>query len=146
MNGDWKVSSEINNQQLLIRPIDLSRCYRLLKFISDGPQQIRDGFEDHIVSQGHQLTSIADMNAVLRGLIELHSKYCQVLADQLSADVPLMAAMDKAFRRLVNGNIKNIAEIIARSADLLLKTQSANESGGVLSQLDDLVCMLLYTK
>ncbi|KAJ3409583.1 Cullin-2 [Chytridiales sp. JEL 0842] len=110
---------------------DMSSAYQLLGRVPNGFKTVLETLEEWIFSVGKglvqkNLPSVAkDPKIYIEALIELHQKYTSLCQTVLNGDPLFIAAVDKAFRNILNNATENSAtqspEIISRYCDLLLK-------------------------
>ena len=113
---------------------DIARMYRLVARVQNGMQPVLQTFQEHIVDVGmkliEQLTSSSqkDPKSYVDCLIGLHRHYSKVVSVCFSDDPNCEAAMDKAFRSIVN-SLKvsgRAAEMLAKYCDVLLRKGPRN--------------------
>ncbi|KAF9427117.1 Cullin-2 [Podila epigama] len=113
------------------RTDDCTLAYSLLSRIENGIEPLLEIFEKYITTVGRDIilglgASIAkDPKEYVEQLIQLHSKYMQMCTKVFSNDASFVAAVDKAFRTIVNDTATNSAarspEVMARYTDTLLR-------------------------
>ncbi|KAK9767992.1 hypothetical protein K7432_001722 [Basidiobolus ranarum] len=109
---------------------DCSLAYSLLKRISQ-IQPLLDIYERWIAQAGKRIISQVEVNAVkdprscIESLLDLHANYTGIVTKVFGNDPVFVAAVDKAFRSIVNDSASNpavyIPEVLARYCDFLLK-------------------------
>ncbi|CAG8443676.1 9696_t:CDS:10 [Ambispora gerdemannii] len=120
---------------------DCSMAYNLLSRITSGVNPLLEIFEQYITQIGKDLISrmgtgiLKDPREYVESLMSLHSKYMTVCQRVFSNDSAFIAAVDKAFRTIVNDPSTNPAahspEVLARYCDVLLKK---NQKSGISEQ------------
>ncbi|KAF8933640.1 Cullin [Dissophora ornata] len=113
------------------RTEDCTMAYSLLSRTENGIIPLLTTFEKYITTVGRDIilglgASIAkDPREYVERLIELHSKYMQMCAKVFTNDAAFVAAVDKAFRTIVNDTATNAAarspEVMARYTDTMLR-------------------------
>ncbi|KAI9476498.1 MAG: Cullin [Benjaminiella poitrasii] len=123
---------------------DCTLVYKLLNRIPSGLKPILTIYEDYVAKLGQEIVtglglSVAkNPKAYIDQLIDLHSKYYQVNQQVFSSDSAFTAAVDKAFRRIVNdddeqehkaNNNSSLSgpEILARYCDMMLKKNAGRK-------------------
>ncbi|KAG9289195.1 hypothetical protein G9A89_022504 [Geosiphon pyriformis] len=120
---------------------DCSMAYNLLSRITGGVNPLLEIFERYITYIGKGLISrmgtgiLKDPCEYVESLMRLHSKYMNVCQKVFSNDSAFVAAVDKAFRTIINETTFNPAahssEVLARYCDFLLKR---NQRSGLTEQ------------
>ncbi|KAF9433534.1 Cullin-2 [Entomortierella beljakovae] len=110
---------------------DCNMAYSLLSRIEDGINPLLLTFEKYITTVGRDIilglgSSISkDPREYVEKLIDLHTKYMQMCAKVFTNDAAFVAAVDKAFRTIVNDTATNSAarspEVMARYTDTMLR-------------------------
>ncbi|CAB4428705.1 unnamed protein product [Rhizophagus irregularis] len=110
---------------------DCTMAYTLLSRIPDGVNPLLEIFERYITNIGNGLiirmgNSIAkDPREYVEFLLDHHSKYLTVCQKVFVNDAAFVAAVDKAFRTIVNdvtiNPVAHSPEVMARYCDVLLK-------------------------
>ncbi|KAF9579538.1 Cullin-2, partial [Lunasporangiospora selenospora] len=110
---------------------DCNMAYSLLSKIENGIAPLLQTFEKYITTVGRDIivglgANISkDPREYVERLIELHSKYIQMCSKVFTNDAAFVAAVDKAFRTIVNDTATNAAarspEVMARYTDTLLR-------------------------
>ncbi|RIB08915.1 Cullin [Gigaspora rosea] len=110
------------------RDEDCTMAYSLLSRITNGVNPLLEIFERYISNVGKGLiermgNSIAkDPREYVESLMDLHMKYMNVCQKVFINDAAFVAAVDKAFRTIVNDtSIAHSPEVLARYCDVLLK-------------------------
>ncbi|CAG8838355.1 24907_t:CDS:2, partial [Racocetra persica] len=128
-------------------------AYNLLSRITNGVNPLLEIFEQYISNIGKELiagmgNSIAkDPREYVESLMNLHVKYMNVCQKVFINDAAFVAAVDKAFRTIINDtNIAHAPEVLARYCDVLLKK---THKGGFSEQeiedkLDRMIVLFKY--
>ncbi|KAF9116089.1 Cullin-2 [Mortierella sp. AM989] len=124
---------------------DCTMVYSLLSRIDEGITPLLITFEKYITTVGRDIilglgASISkDPREYVEKLIELHSKYMQMCAKVFKNDAAFVAAVDKAFRTVVNDTATNAAarspEVMARYTDTMLRKKQ--KTGLSESEIED---------
>ncbi|KAF9087137.1 hypothetical protein BGX23_008323 [Mortierella sp. AD031] len=127
------------------RTEDCNMAYSLLSRIEDGITPLLWSFEKYITTVGKDIilnlgTSInKDPREYVERLIDLHTKYTQICSKVFKNDAAFVAAVDKAFRTIVNDTATNTAarspEVIARYTDTMLRKKQ--KTGLSESEIED---------
>ncbi|CAG8496671.1 9525_t:CDS:10, partial [Paraglomus occultum] len=106
-------------------------AYALLSRIPGGVSKLLETFEQYVANLGKKLiinmgNSIAkDSRDYVESLVSLHTKYSRICQKVFSNDSAFVAALDKAFRTVVNDSSMNPAalapEVLARYCDYMLR-------------------------
>ncbi|CAG8505419.1 9997_t:CDS:10, partial [Scutellospora calospora] len=135
---------------------DCTMAYNLLSRIPDGVNPLLEIFEKYISNIGKGMiermgNSIAkDPREYVESLMDLHIKYMIVCQKVFINDSAFVAAVDKAFRTIVNDTstnpIAHSPEVLARYCDVLLKK---THKGGFSEQeveekLDQMIVLFKY--
>ncbi|CAG8608507.1 6088_t:CDS:10, partial [Dentiscutata heterogama] len=132
---------------------DCTMAYNLLSRITNGVNPLLEIFERYISNIGKGLiermgNSIAkDPREYVESLMDLHIKYMNVCQKVFINDAAFVAAVDKAFRTIVNdSSIAHSPEVLARYCDVLLKK---THKGGFSEQeiedkLDRMIVLFKY--
>ncbi|CAG8780117.1 17510_t:CDS:10, partial [Gigaspora margarita] len=135
------------------RDEDCTMAYSLLSRITNGVNPLLEIFERYISNVGKGLiermgNSIAkDPREYVESLMDLHMKYMNVCQKVFINDAAFVAAVDKAFRTIVNDtSIAHSPEVLARYCDVLLKK---THKGGFSEQevedkLDRMIVLFKY--
>ncbi|KAF9994878.1 Cullin-2, partial [Modicella reniformis] len=127
------------------RTEDCSMAYSLLSRIENGIAPLLITYEKHITAVGKGIilglgTSITkDPREYVERLLDLHSKYMQMCAKVFTNDAAFVAAVDKAFRTIVNDTSTNSAarspEVMARYTDTMLRKKQ--KTGLTEAEIED---------
>ncbi|KAG0209305.1 Cullin-2 [Mortierella sp. GBA30] len=125
------IQSEFERMIASERTEDCMMAYSLLSRIENGIAPLLLTFEKYITTVGRDIilglgASITkDPREYVERLIELHAKYMQMCAKVFTNDAAFVAAVDKAFRTVVNDTATNTAarspEVMARYTDTMLR-------------------------
>ncbi|RUS20694.1 Cullin [Endogone sp. FLAS-F59071] len=123
--------------------VDCTMAYNLLTRIEDGVKPLLKSYEEYITRLGKNIvlrlgTSISkDPREYVDSLLSLHSKYASICQRVFNNDPAFLAAVDKAFRTIVNDTSTNPnangPEALARFCDMLLKRGSAKKDAVIAS-------------
>ncbi|KAJ1980983.1 hypothetical protein H4R35_000899 [Dimargaris xerosporica] len=89
-------------------------AYRLLRCIPDGTQPALHSYEQYVVQCGREIkrglvsTDFRHLKGIVEGWLTLHAKHTATCADVFANDAAFIAALDKAFRTVVNENVVTI--------------------------------------
>ncbi|CAO3618169.1 unnamed protein product [Cunninghamella blakesleeana] len=110
---------------------DCTMAYSLLSRLPEGLKPILIIYEDYVCKLGKEIVSklgstiMKNPREYVDQLLSLHSKYYQINQQVFSSDPLFTAAVDKAFRTVINGTIVNSnsdgPETLARYCDMMLK-------------------------
>ncbi|KAF9977996.1 hypothetical protein BGZ73_004121 [Actinomortierella ambigua] len=127
------------------RTQDCAMAYNLLSRIENGITPLLAIYERYITTVGKEIiaglgtTITKDPRDYVERLIELHSKYTQMCSKVFASDASFVAAVDKAFRTIVNDTSTNTAarapEVMARYCDVMLKKKQKH--GLTESEVDE---------
>ncbi|KAL1931391.1 hypothetical protein VTP01DRAFT_9533 [Rhizomucor pusillus] len=116
---------------------DCTAAYSLLNRIPDGLQPILIIYEEFITKLGRDiLVKLGNSppkipRAYVDQLLELHSKYYNINQQVFSADPLFTAAVDKAFRTIINDTQTNSSangpETLARYCDMMLRKNTGKK-------------------
>ncbi|KAF9903555.1 hypothetical protein EC991_003721 [Linnemannia zychae] len=144
-NHKASIQTEFGKMIANERTEDCSMTYSLLSRIEDGITPLLWSFEKYITTVGKDIilslgTSITkDPREYVERLIDLHTKYTQICAKVFKNDAAFVAAVDKAFRTIVNDTATNAAarspEVIARYTDTMLRKKQ--KTGLSESEIED---------
>lgn len=117
--------------------LDCTAAYSLLNRIPDGLQPILIIYEEFITKLGRDiLVKLGNSppkipRAYVDQLLELHSKYYNINQQVFSADPLFTAAVDKAFRTIINDTQTNSSangpETLARYCDMMLRKNTGKK-------------------
>ncbi|KAG1249512.1 hypothetical protein G6F68_013287 [Rhizopus microsporus] len=123
---------------------DCTLAYKLLSRIPDGLKTILDMYENYITKLGKDILSqlgagvSKNPKPFVDQLLALHSKYYQVNNQVFESHSLFTAAVDKAFRTIVNDATNaNGPEILARYCDMMLKKSVGRRSRGSRGEVDE---------
>ncbi|ORX42901.1 Cullin-domain-containing protein [Hesseltinella vesiculosa] len=110
---------------------DCTLAYTLLHRLTDGLKPILSTYEDYISKLGRDIiaklgaTVLKNPKAYVDQLLALHQTYYQINQRVFSSDSSFTAAVDKAFRSVINGTMVNASsdgpETLARYCDMMMK-------------------------
>lgn len=129
--------SECNEMVSSERRKDLSHLYTILKPIPDALKRLVQKFLEHIKSEGIQMISTLKGETVhvqfVEGMLQVHEKYEELIADTFKSDPMFLSALDKACSSVINSKIcekqpGRSAELVAKYCDSLLKKSKTTES------------------
>ncbi|KAJ3109444.1 hypothetical protein HDU97_006689 [Phlyctochytrium planicorne] len=117
---------------------DCSLTYKIVIRVTDGVGSLLKTLENHVTKVGHSiLDSISQMNTkepkdFVDPLLDLHIKYMDICQKYFDNDPAFTAAVDKAFRTIINTNPPtglgtSSSEVIAKYSDWLLKKNSKSQ-------------------
>ncbi|KAF9300995.1 Cullin-2 [Mortierella antarctica] len=139
------IQSEFERMIANERTEDCTMAYSLLSRIEDGIEPLLEIFEKYITTVGRDIilglgASISkDPREYVEKLIELHSKYLHMCLKVFANDAAFVAAVDKAFRTVVNDTATNSAarspEVMARYTDTLLRKKQ--KTGLTEAEIED---------
>ncbi|KAG0028351.1 hypothetical protein BGZ81_004802 [Podila clonocystis] len=139
------IQSEFGRMIFIERTEDCTMAYSLLSRIENGVEPLLEIFEKYITTVGRDIilglgASISkDPREYVEKLIELHSKYLQMCLKVFANDAAFVAAVDKAFRTVVNDTATNSAarspEVMARYTDTLLRKKQ--KTGLTEAEIED---------
>ncbi|CAO3611212.1 unnamed protein product [Cunninghamella echinulata] len=136
---------------------DCTMAYSLLSRLPDGLKSILSIYEGYVCKLGKEIVSklgssiMKNPREYVDQLLTLHGKYYQINQQVFSSEPLFTAAVDKAFRTVINGAIINSSsdgpETLARYCDMMLKknavkkemntTTIENKKKTVLRKTDD---------
>ncbi|KAF9918224.1 hypothetical protein FBU30_000313 [Linnemannia zychae] len=144
-NHRASIQSEFEKMIANERTEDCSMAYSLLSRIEDGITPLLWTFEKYITTVGKDIilnlgaSVTKDPREYVERLIDLHTKYTQICAKVFKNDAAFVAAVDKAFRTIVNDTATNTAarspEVIARYTDTMLRKKQ--KTGLSESEIED---------
>ncbi|KAF9951080.1 Cullin-2 [Mortierella alpina] len=139
------IQSEFERMIASERTEDCTMAYSLLSRIENGIAPLLVTFEKYITTVGRDIilglgASITkDPREYVEQLIDLHSKYMQMCAKVFTNDAAFVAAVDKAFRTVVNDTATNTAarspEVMARYTDTMLRKKQ--KTGLTEAEIED---------
>ncbi|KAG0288182.1 Cullin-2, partial [Dissophora globulifera] len=139
------IQSEFESMIANERTQDCTMAYSLLSRIEEGITPLLNTFEKYITTVGKDIilglgaTIAKDPREYVERLIELHIKYMQMCAKVFTNDAAFVAAVDKAFRTIVNDTATNAAarspEVMARYTDTMLRKKQ--KTGLSESEIED---------
>ncbi|OBZ86289.1 Cullin-2 [Choanephora cucurbitarum] len=117
---------------------DCTLAYTLLSRISDGLKPILEVYENYVTKLGKDILSrlgssiLKNPYAYVDELLSLHQKYYQVNQQVFGSDPLFTAAVDKAFRSIVNESWNTSLpaqgpEALARYCDMMLKKNTGKK-------------------
>jgi hypothetical protein len=113
---------------------DCTLAYNLLSRIPDGLKPILEIYENYVAKLGKEIVSrlgssvTKNPRSYVDQLLNLHSKYYHVNRQVFDSDPLFTAAVDKAFRTVVNDSTSaNGPETLARYCDIMLKKNSGKK-------------------
>ncbi|KAI8983702.1 Cullin [Pilobolus umbonatus] len=113
---------------------DCTLAYNLLSRIPDGLKQILEIYQTYITKLGKDIVAqlgssvIKNPRTYVDQLLELHTKYYQINQKIFASDPLFTAAVDKAFRTIINNSIpSNGPETLARYCDIIMKKNTAKK-------------------
>ncbi|KJE88376.1 Cullin 1a [Capsaspora owczarzaki ATCC 30864] len=117
---------------------DLTRMYHLLRRIPGGIDPMLVAFEQNVTAAGlKEIERLSDAaqkpEPYVDALLVLHSKHNDIIRTSFDNDNQLIAALDKAFRSIINDTAKSKSagkapELLAAFCDQLLKKSNKNQS------------------
>ncbi|RXK41513.1 Cullin 1 [Tremella mesenterica] len=132
---------------------DLARMYNLLMRITGGLEPLRRLFEEHVKKAGlaavqrilpapgasTETADDQDPRAYIEALLEVHSKYDDVVNGPFKAEIGFNGSLDRACREFVNTNAAATTptkspELLASYCDLLLKKSNKDLDADALEQ------------
>ncbi|CAG0902644.1 unnamed protein product [Darwinula stevensoni] len=131
------LSSESKDMVSLENLKDLQNLYLLLKSIPSGLGVLASRIQDHIKAKGlesiHGLSGDNIPNLFVDNLLQIHSKYSQMVQSIFLGDHLFLSALDKACAAVINYRPTpkqpcHSAELLARYCDMLLKKSSKSMS------------------
>jgi len=116
---------------------DLSRMYHLLSRIPDGIAPMLEVLQTHVTKfgfdavKGIPAASVKDPVKYVNTLLEVYTKFSDVVKTAFENDPAFVAALDKAMRQIVNDNPINkkstkSPELLAKYSDFLLSKSNKN--------------------
>ncbi|KAI8923153.1 Cullin [Entophlyctis helioformis] len=151
-----KIQSEFERMILEDRFEDCTKAYMLLNRIPDGVANLIDTYERYVTRVGKEAISrfdaatLKDPREYVEVLIRTHAKYMAMCATVFKNDAAFVAAVDKAFRVIVNNNdlgpSASPPEVFARYCDLLLKKspKAASPEGDFEERLGKMIALFKY--
>ncbi|KAJ3300541.1 Cullin-2 [Borealophlyctis nickersoniae] len=132
-----RVHAEFEAMVAQERFADCTLAYSLLSRIPDGVVSLLDTFEKYIAQLGLSViaklgSSVSkDPKEFVESLMDLQAKYMGFVATVFNNDASFSAAVDKAFRTIVNNTSSNAnsPEILARYCDVLLRKGNKATAG-----------------
>ncbi|KAI8379804.1 Cullin [Radiomyces spectabilis] len=116
---------------------DCSLAYKLLSHIPTGLKPILDIYERYILHLGKEIVSkleqvvVKNPRAYVDQLLDLHTKYYDVNHQTFASDPLFTAAVDKAFRSIINDIAPHTSisgpETLARYCDMMMKKNSGRK-------------------
>lgn len=129
-----KLESENKRHDLTKGYSDCTLAYNLLSRIPDGLKPILEIYENYVAKLGKEIVSrlgssvTKNPRSYVDQLLNLHSKYYHVNQQVFDSDPLFTAAVDKAFRTVVNDSTSaNGPETLARYCDIMLKKNSGKK-------------------
>lgn len=122
--------------------IDCTLAYSLLSRIQDGLKPILDIYQNYVAKLGREIISqlgssvTKNPRSYVDGLLSLHQKYYGVNHNVFASDPLFTAAVDKAFRTVINEvaagsqSSANGPEILARYCDMMMKKNAGKRDAG----------------
>ncbi|KAG0343849.1 hypothetical protein BG004_004956 [Podila humilis] len=139
------IQSEFQNMIAHEKTEDCTMAYSLLSRIEDGNEPLLEIFEKYITTVGRDIILglgagiTKDPREYVEKLIDLHAKYMQMCLKVFANDASFVAAVDKAFRTIVNDTATNSAarspEVMARYTDTLLRKKQ--KTGLTEAEIED---------
>ncbi|KAF0477803.1 Cullin-domain-containing protein [Gigaspora margarita] len=152
---------EFQNLLNLDKMDDLNRMYSLLSRITDGLEPLRTRFEEHVRKAGlNAIEKVADQvndnmepKIYVDALLEVHSKYNDMVTTAFRGEAGFVASLDKACREFVNRNkvckasTSKSPELLARFCDSLLRKSSKNpEENDLEDVLNNIMTVFKYVE
>ncbi|CAO3599502.1 unnamed protein product [Absidia cylindrospora] len=116
---------------------DCTLAYNLLNRLPDGLNPVLSVYQDYIRDLGKDIISKLGNSAMknpkmyVDQLLDLHNKYYHINQQVFSSDSLFTAAVDKAFRTVINGAIVNSSsdgpETLARYCDMMMKKNAGKK-------------------
>ncbi|KAI7880942.1 Cullin-domain-containing protein, partial [Lichtheimia hyalospora FSU 10163] len=136
-NRYYRIVDEFKNMLVEERFEDCTLAYSLLNRIPDGLQPILTIYEDYVAKLGMEVLSKLGSSipkipkSYVDQLLSLHTKYYGVNHGVFSSDPLFTAAVDKAFRTIVNDNRVNPSangpETLARYCDMMMRKSTSKK-------------------
>ncbi|XP_058830462.1 cullin-2 [Topomyia yanbarensis] len=129
--------SECNEMVSLEKRKDLKNLYTILKPIPNALKSLVQSFLEHISSDGIRMISTLKGEMIhvqfVEGMLQVHEKYEEIIADTFNSDPVFLSALDKACSGVINSHAYEkqpgkSAELIAKYCDSLLKKSRTTES------------------
>ncbi|OZJ02666.1 hypothetical protein BZG36_04779 [Bifiguratus adelaidae] len=118
-------------------------AYSLLSRLTDGLKELLEIYQSYITKLGKDILarlgqSVAkDPREYVESLLNLQSRYYAISNNVFSGDATFVAAVDKAFRAIINDTVTNKyaqgPELLAKYCDLLLKRGSAKKEASAVA-------------
>ncbi|CDS08016.1 hypothetical protein LRAMOSA01965 [Lichtheimia ramosa] len=132
-----RIVDEFRNMLVEERFEDCTLAYSLLNRIPDGLKPILTIYEEYVAKLGMDILSKLGSSipkipkSYVDQLLSLHTKYYGVNHDVFSSDPLFTAAVDKAFRTIVNDNRVNPSangpETLARYCDMMMRKSTSKK-------------------
>lgn len=108
---------------------DMANMYILLRSVSNGLPRMIQELQNHILEEGLRATSNLSQENMptvfVESVLEVHSKFIQLISTVLNGDQHFMSALDKALTSVVNfrepKSVCKAPELLAKYCDNLLK-------------------------
>jgi len=137
---------------------DMRRVYFLLSRISDGLNHTAKTFEEYLKAVGSEIVetqrkripkdALANANAFIKTLIDLHKKYTELLGTCFSNHTLFKSALDKAFTEVINKNTGKwpMPRLLTLFVDHILKGKEKETSSDheIEETLDAVVSLFSY--
>ncbi|KAI8342303.1 Cullin [Chlamydoabsidia padenii] len=116
---------------------DCTLAYNLLNRLPDGLKPVLTVYEEYVRDLGKGIVSklgsstMKNPRTYVDQLLALHGKYYRINQEVFSSDPLFTAAVDKAFRTVINGAIANSSadgpETLARYCDMMMKKNAGKK-------------------
>ncbi|KAI8616210.1 Cullin [Chytriomyces sp. MP71] len=126
-----RILGEFQGMLQVERLSDCTLVYLLMQRIADGIEPMLAIVQKHVFALGQDVVerlrpaAQKDPRELIQALIELHGKWSAICAKCFGGNPAFGAALDKAFRQIVNESYENAAqsfpELLSRFTDSLLK-------------------------